>query len=126
MPTLFRLDQGLVEKTREIIGMLIGTENDVSACPAITAIGTTARDKLLASKTDAAAAAIPRFRRYPDPIDEHCLTIHAEAQNNSAPHLTTSPNELRISVRDRYDFRQTKGRHLQRARRDCYFLTIDR
>ncbi len=68
---LFRLDDRLVEKVGEIVGVNVGAKNDVAAATAITAIGTAARHELLAAKTHAAASAVTGLGKNFYSIDKH-------------------------------------------------------
>jgi hypothetical protein len=67
----FPLDDGLVEKVREIINVAVRAENHVAAAPAVSAIRSTFRHKFLSPKTDRAAAATARLRKNFDSIDKH-------------------------------------------------------
>ena len=57
VPTAFRLDERLVEKIREIIGVAVGAQNYVATATAIAAVGSALRNEFLAPKTDRPASA---------------------------------------------------------------------
>ena len=65
------LDDRLVEKIGEIVGVDVGAQNDVAAAAAIAAIRAAARHELLAPKTDATAPAIPGLGKNFYSIDKH-------------------------------------------------------
>jgi hypothetical protein len=74
---VFSLNQGLVKKTDKIICVLVSAQNNVAAFASISAIRSTPWNKLFPAKTHATPPAIAGFRRHPDPIDEHRLSLHA-------------------------------------------------
>src|ERR1700675_3414103 len=69
----FRLDEGLVEKVREIINVPVRAQNHIAAATAIAAIGSAFRHKFLPPKTGRATTATARLRKNFDPIDKHFL-----------------------------------------------------
>ncbi len=79
---VFRFDDRLVEKIREIINMSIRAKNHIATAPAVTAIRSALRHKFLAPKTDATAAALPRLCKNFDSIDEHRLIITRPRERN--------------------------------------------
>ena len=77
MPAIFRFDDRLVKKIREIVYVSICPKNNVAAPAAIAAIRSAFRHKFLPPKTDAAAAAIARLRKNFDSIDKHDENVKA-------------------------------------------------
>ena len=71
MPAVFRFDDRLVKKIRQIIYVSICAENNVAAPAAIAAVRSALRHKLLTPKTDTAPPAIARLRKNFDSIDKH-------------------------------------------------------
>jgi hypothetical protein len=71
MSAVLRFDDRLVEKSREIINVPVGYENHVAAATAIAAVGAAFRDKFLAPKTDATAAAVSGLGKDFNAIDKH-------------------------------------------------------
>jgi hypothetical protein len=59
-----------VQKRSKLTG---GSENDIPAVSAVTAVGTPSRNVFFPSEADATVAAIPGFNKYFDLIDKHKL-----------------------------------------------------
>ena len=57
-----------VQKRSKLTG---GSENDIPAVSAVTAVGTPSRNVFFPSEADATVAAIPGFNKYFDLIDKH-------------------------------------------------------
>jgi hypothetical protein len=53
----------------------ISPENNISAAPAIAAVGAAFRHEFLAPKTDTTAPAVTGLGKYFDPIDKHRGTL---------------------------------------------------
>jgi len=90
MPTTFRANDRFVEKIREVIRVLIGTENDVTAASTIAPIWPSFGDKFFAAKAYAPTTAIPGLGKNSDPINEHAslycaFAPSARCQISSAP-----------------------------------------
>jgi len=81
MSAVFRLNERLVEKMSEMVGMLIGPQNNIAAAPAVTAIRSALGNEFLAPETDAPASALSGLRKNFDAIDKHdernCHSAHA-------------------------------------------------
>ena len=71
VPAVFRLDDRLVEKVREIIDVNIGAKNHVAASATVAAIRSAFRHKFLPAKTHTTAPAIPSLGKNFDSIDKH-------------------------------------------------------
>ena len=65
------LDDRLVEKIRQIVGMDVGPQDHIAAAPAVAAVRATARHEFFAPKTDAAPSAVTGLGKNFDSIDKH-------------------------------------------------------
>ena len=70
---IFRFDNRLIKKTREIIDVLIRTQNNIAAATAVAAIRSAFRHKFLPPKTHTTTPAITGLRKDFDSIDKHSL-----------------------------------------------------
>src|SRR5712692_1372687 len=68
---IFRSDDRLIKKTREIIDVRIGAPNNIAAAATIAAIRSAFRHKLLPPKTHTTTPAIAGLCKDFDPIDKH-------------------------------------------------------
>src|SRR5205814_7721731 len=75
MPTVLCPNNRLIEEIGEMIGVLIGTEHDVTAAPAIAPVRSSLRNKFLAAKTYASTATLAGLGKNSDPIHEHRFGI---------------------------------------------------
>jgi hypothetical protein len=66
-----RIQQGPKIKIHQIIGVHIGSKNDVAPFPAIPAVRAASRYKFFPPKTDTSVSAIPGFCVNSDSINEH-------------------------------------------------------
>ena len=71
MSPMFGSNDRLVEEIGEVIGVLAGTENDVSAAPAIAPIRSSFGNKFFAAKTYASTPTLAGLGKNSDPIHEH-------------------------------------------------------
>ena len=71
MPTMFRANNRFVKEIGEVIGVLVGTENDISAAPAIAPIRSSFGNKFFAAKTYASTPTLAGLGKNSDPIHEH-------------------------------------------------------
>jgi hypothetical protein len=68
-----------------MVGVLIGTQNDVTAASAIASIRSTLRDKFFPAKAYASAPAIACLGKNPDPVYEHARLYCALALFRPCP-----------------------------------------
>ena len=68
---IFRLNNRFIEKVSQMVGMLIGSKDNVAAPPAVASIGPALGHKFLTSKADTPAPAFSRLRKNFDAIDKH-------------------------------------------------------
>ena len=71
VPAVLCFNDRLVKKIREVIHVLIGTQDHIAATSTIAAIRPTLRHKLLAPKTHATPPATAGLRKNFYPIDKH-------------------------------------------------------
>jgi hypothetical protein len=66
-----RLQQRLIKKLDQVVGVHVGPKNDVAPLPAVPTVRAASGHEFFAPKTDAPISAIPGFCMNSDPIDEH-------------------------------------------------------
>jgi hypothetical protein len=81
---IFRLNKRLVEEVGEVVGMLIGSEDNVATPPAVTAIRSTFGNKFLTSKADTPAPTFSSLGKDFDTIDKHVANCHPACLLSSA------------------------------------------
>jgi hypothetical protein len=64
----------LVEKIREIINMLVGSQDNVTPASAIATVRSTSRYKFFSPKTDASAPALSGLRENFYAVNEHAFS----------------------------------------------------
>src|SRR5439155_16697626 len=71
MTAVFCFKNRLVKKMGEMVGLLIGPQNDIATSAAIATVGSAFRDEFFAPETDTTASAFSSLRKIFDAIDKH-------------------------------------------------------
>jgi hypothetical protein len=71
VPAVLRFDDRLVKKIGQIIDVPVGPQHNITAAPAVTAVGPAFGHKFFAPETNRAATAVAGLSENFNAIDEH-------------------------------------------------------
>src|SRR6476660_3839693 len=86
---IFRLNNRFVEEVGQMVGMLIGSEDNVATPPAVASIRSALGHKFLTSKADTPPPAFSGLCKNFDAIDKHGANCHPARLLSSDRHFHT-------------------------------------